>query len=203
MQIRLDDGWSGDISSDAAGDIPGEWFLLSENGDTLGPYSYWDLYAWYVQEEIAGDQLVAGPGMEEWEEIGRVVEAEVESVDMFEDPHEDEAREDIELKGEAEVYVLGPEGNTLGPYAYRDIVYWFQAGELDGDSLISVSGQDWEVAATALSDEPYISEENLHESSGDKRPASEQGDVYVSVDDEIQDLIIRGYRVLVNRGHDR
>ena len=175
------------LSNEYADDATDEWYLLSENNNTLGPYSYQDLHAWYSDAQIASDQLVAGPGMEDWVELGRVMEQKVENEDVEHDQNENMLSVDgTQSSSDAEVYVLGAEGNTLGPYAYRDILHWYKAGEIDENAFLSISGQEWEAASNILADEVDIAEENLDEASGGGGFGGQGGDVYVSVEGDIQ-----------------
>ena len=47
--------------------------MMSETGETLGPYPYSNLHAWYTSEQLAGEQLVARAGMADWVELSTII----------------------------------------------------------------------------------------------------------------------------------
>ena len=172
-------------------DVPDEWYMLSETGDMLGPFPYWNLYTWYTSEQIAGEQLVAGPGMEDWVELGSAMadkpatEEAADEEDFEEGGEAEEAGTEEEMEdAQAEVYVLNPEGETQGPYPYSHVVHWFFSGDIDSETWISISGGDWEVASSALSRHSWDNEPNNGSSNESDDSDDEDGEEEVEEYDE-------------------
>ena len=154
--------------------------MMSETGETLGPYPYSNLHAWYTSEQLAGEQLVARAGMADWVELSTIIiDDELQGEENYvehSDSNQTEAQE--------EVYMLDGDGGTIGPYPYSDVVHWFYSGDIDSESWVSIAGGDWESASIALSNHAW---DNGNDSSEDSSQDSDTNEHVEAFDDETYD----------------